>query len=196
MPNTLILCAMEMEKAAAPPGATVVVSGPGFRAALHAAEHALASSTPDLVLNIGTCGALRDGISLGDVFSPHLLGLDTYTLPGLPPAVLVSQDRVAVTRADKAALAALGADLVDMEALPVARLCLDRGIPFAAAKAVSDLSTEDLPLDFNFYRRRDGTFDQPRIAFAGIMKIRGLLRLQRQSRLAVEKLGDALAHAL
>jgi adenosylhomocysteine nucleosidase len=194
-----MICAMPIERAAAPSHWDVVVCGPGLIHASRATESALARSRPDLVVSAGTCGALRAAQALGEVYSIRKVLCEEESFIahdlGGPPATLWSQDRIAVTAAEKAALAARGGDLVDMEAAAVARACQLFGVPFAAVKAVSDLASEDMPLDFNRYRRLDGGFHLPSIAFAGMMKIRGLLRLQRQTRLAVEKLGIALANA-
>jgi adenosylhomocysteine nucleosidase len=200
MPNIVMICGMPMETHAAPAGWRVVVGGPGFQRARLATERVLTEILPDLVISAGTCGALRANLMLGQVFSANLVISDDSRFAACPldlsPAVLWSQDRVAVTREEKSNLAACGADIVDMESAAVARVCLERGVPFAAVKSVSDLSGENLPLDFNRYRRADGAFRLSAIAFAGIMKLRGLLRLQAQSRLAVEKLGEALARAV
>lgn len=198
MSEPLLVFGMKMELAAAPTGASAITGGPGFRRATNAIRDALARSTPSLVISAGTCGALRTQYKLGDVFVISRIesGLGVFHPRALTgtQAVLRSQDRVAATQSEKAALAAQGADLVDMEAAAVAAVCQERNIPFSAIKAVSDLADEDLPLDFNRYRAPDGGFQSARIAIAGIMKIRGLMRIQRQSRFAVEKLGEALAH--
>lgn len=198
MPELLFVFGMNMELAAAPSGASAIAGGPGFRRATSAIRDALAQATPTLVISAGTCGALRPQYKLGDVFVISRIESDLGVFHPDPlsgtQAVLRSQDRVAATQSEKAALAAQGADLVDMEAAAVAAVCQERNIRFSAIKSVSDLANEDLPLDFNRYRAPDGGFQNARIAIAGIMKIRGLMRIQRQSRFAVEKLGEALAH--
>ncbi len=198
MPDLLFIFGMGMELPAAPASARAIAGGPGFRRAEQAVRAALAQSKPDLVISAGTCGALRPGVQLGEVFAisrvESELGVFTPQSLAGPTAILRSQDRVAATREEKRQLADQGADLVDMEAAAVAAVCREKSVPFSAIKAVSDLADEDLPLDFNRYRAPDGAFHHARIAIAGIMKIRGLLRIQRQSRFAVEKLGEALAH--
>lgn len=197
MPEVVIVFGMEMEMRAAPAGVNARCGGPGFRRATAATREVLRAQRPDLVVSAGTCGALRSEFALGEVLVisriESELGSFTPQVLAGRPAVLRSQDRVAATANEKAALARQGADLVDMEAAAVAAVCAEQQVPFAAIKAVSDLAGEDLPLDFNRFRTPDGAFRQAHIAFAGIMKLRGLLRIQRQSRLAVEKLGEALA---
>jgi purine-nucleoside phosphorylase len=103
---------------------------------------------------------------------------------------------VAVTVAEKRELYEQGASIVDMEAAAIAAVCRERGVEFACLKAVSDLASEDLPLDFNRYRDADGRFQNARIAFAGIIKIMDLVRLKRQSDLAAKQLGAAIDTSL
>lgn len=201
--NVLVLCAQAVEAAAIEASGfscRVVVCGVGFRAATTAAAEAIEAGRPDLVLSAGTCGALRDGLGLGDVFSPSrvLSVLGDFELFQLkaPDAVLVSQDQVAVTKERKAALRFQGGDIVDMEAAAIAKVCEARNIPFACLKAVSDLAGEDLPLDFNRYRDADGKFQSTRIALAGIFQLPALIRLNSQNKLAAQALGRTIAGAL
>ncbi len=197
---TLFVCAMPIEADALPASASRLITGPGFRAATAAFSRHLAAHRPSLVVSLGTCGALDPEFSLGQVFTVSRiqspLGVFSPLPLAAPPAVLHSEDRVAVTAADKQRLFSTGAQIVDMEAAALALLCQQHGIPFACLKSVSDLATEDLPLDFNLYRDEAGTFSHLRIAFAGIMKITALIRLQRQTRIAVKGLQLALDAAL
>lgn len=196
MKDVLVVCAMGLEAEAIPAGFRVVKSGPGFRAARAAVNAAIVEQRPRLVVSAGTCGALDPSLEIGDVrmvtridsplgeFFPRTLGA--------AGAVLRSQDRVAVTARDKRLLFEGGAQIVDMEAAAIAVVCVQQGLPFACLKAVSDLAMEDLPLDFNLYRDEAGRFQHARIAFAGIMKISDLMRLQQQSKLAAKQLGEAI----
>lgn len=191
---------MPVEAAASPSGSRVAIAGPGFGLAEATARREIAASRPDVVISMGTCGALRPEFTLGQVFTANriLSPLGEFAALPLkaPTAVIYSQDRVAATAVEKAHLASLGGDLVEMESAAIARVCRELNVPFACIKAVSDTFGEDLPLDFNLYRSPDGHFQTARIAFAGIMKLGGLRRIERQTRLAVEKLGEALAHVL
>jgi adenosylhomocysteine nucleosidase len=195
MKDVLVICAMGMEARAIPAGYRVVECGPGFRAARAALDAAVAAERPRLVVSAGTCGALDPGLVIGDVrvvsrIESPLGTFEPRALAGVP-AVLRSQDRVAVTARDKKKLFDDGAEIVDMEAAALAYGCEAHGIEFACIKAVSDLAGEDLPLDFNLYRDEAGQFQTARIAFAGIMKIADLMRLKRQGTLAVQQLGEA-----
>ena len=64
-------------------------------------------------------------------------------------------------------------------------------------KVVSDTASEDLPLDFNRCRDREGRFSRLRIMLAALTRpsaISGLVRLDRNCRAAADKLGEFLAH--
>lgn len=193
--SVVLICAMGLEAAALPKeraGVSVVESGVGFRAAAETAERVVAGR-PELVLSVGTCGALDPKLEIGQVRVVRRVegfdgGFDALDMGGAG-GVLWSQDRVAVTVREKQELHARGAEIVDMEAVVVARVCAGAGVPFGCVKAVSDLASEDLPLDFNLYRDEAGRFQTSRIAFAGMMKIGELMRLQRQSKLAAQQLG-------
>jgi adenosylhomocysteine nucleosidase len=203
MRKLLVLCAQAVEAAAVRESGVechLIVCGVGFKAATTAAAESIESARPDLVLSVGTCGALREGLQLGDVFSPGRIlsvhgDFDLLRLQA-PDAVLVSQDQVAVTVQQKAALRFRGGDIVDMEAGAIARVCEARNLPFACLKAVSDLAGEDLPLDFNLYRDGQGKFQTTRIALAGIFQLPALVRLNSQNKLAAQALGRTLRGAL
>lgn len=77
---------------------------------------------------------------------------------------------------------------LDMESGAIGHAAAERQVPFLAARSVSDLQDEDLPLDFNLFLRPAGW---PR----GVMQIlsspsslAGLRRLRRQSRVAGDQL--------
>ena len=71
------------------------------------------------------------------------------------------------------------------------------GVPCRAVRVVSDSAGEDLPLDFNRYRDAEGRFQLTRIALAGLVRpftvLPKLMQLDRNSRLATEKLGAFFA---
>lgn len=200
MKDVLVVCAMGLEAEALPTHYRVVKSGPGFRAARAAAMAAIAEERPKLVVSAGTCGALDPLLKMGEVrvvsrVLSELGEFEPLKLKGVE-AVLRSQDRVAVTAADKRKLFETGAQIVDMEAAAVAQVCAEMGVAFGCIKAVSDLASEDLSLDFNEYRDAEGRFQTARIAFAGMMKIADLMRLQEQSKRAAKLLGAAIDDSL
>lgn len=183
MTRLLLCAALAAETQAFPPdgdwgidGVDVrsVVTGPGkVNAAAHLAGFLLDHPQwrPDLVLNVGTAGALADraqGICEVAVVEQHdldvptlrrltdeafwhgprrlvLLGRVGHAARARRPAprahVLLSGDHVVADRHERTRLGAV-ADLVDMEAYGVAALCARAGVAAAATKYVSDRADE------------------------------------------------------
>lgn len=145
-----------------PQGIPVVVTGVGKTAAAVATARALAvRDTSELVvLNVGTTGALRDGLS--GLFLPssvinHDVNADAIRAIGLDPqeelhveggdgTVLASGD-VFVTDPVVRARLAERAHLVDMEAYGVVYACREFGVPVRVVKHVSD-SADEAALDW------------------------------------------------
>ena len=70
------------------------------------------------------------------------------------------------------------------------------GVPFRCIRVVSDTAAEDMPLDFNLYRDADGRFSRAASRWPRSRRpftaIPALLRLDRNCRIAAEKLGEFL----
>jgi hypothetical protein len=84
-----------------------------------------------------------------------------------------------------------------MEAAGVARAAQELAVPFYCVRVVSDLANETFSIDFERFIMSDGRFNIARLALRAIMHpITGLpelLRLQRRTAEAAQKLGDYLA---
>jgi len=135
----------------------VVVTGMGKTAAAVATTRALAGVDPTrtTVLNIGTAGALRDGlegIHLPGVALNHDMNADAIRALGYDPeerlvlddgdeTVLASGD-VFVTDPTVRSALAKEAHLVDMEGYAVAYACRQMGVPVRLVKHVSDNADE------------------------------------------------------
>jgi adenosylhomocysteine nucleosidase len=153
----LIVSATKAEAEYVPAGIPVVVTGIGKTAAAVFTAQALATrNTEDLVVvNIGTTGALRDGLSglyLPSEVINHDINAEAVRALGLDPAdrlpieggdgtVLASGD-VFVTDPDLRARLAERAHLVDMEGYGVAYACRHFGVPVRLVKHVSDSADE------------------------------------------------------
>lgn len=153
----LVLSATRGEARYVPDGWEVLVTGVGKVAAATVTAQALATrDTRDLmVVNVGSAGALRDGLT--GVFTPgtvlnhdmnadlvRSLGLDpveTIDVPGGDGTVLASGDTFVVDPVIRERLAQR-ADLVDMEAYGVAFACRHFGVPVKLVKHVSDKADE------------------------------------------------------
>lgn len=133
------------------------------------------------VISTGFCGALDPSLKIGDIV--------------VGTGEIWSEDRVAVRAEDKRRLREkTGARVVEMEFAAVQAKAQAWGVPCRAVRVVSDTSGEDLPLDLNLYRDADGRFQLSRIAVAGLLRpftvLPRLMQLDRNSRLASEKLGE------
>src|SRR5690606_3227518 len=125
------------------------------------------------VLSVGFSGGLEGPLAVGDLVLPSaLIGLTRPGGPGMEPAVYrpdpaflrtaeealraaglrvmlgptVTAPGILTLPADKEALARqTGALAVDMESYWVARAAAERGLPFLALRAISDVLGEILP---------------------------------------------------
>jgi nucleoside phosphorylase len=140
-----------------PDGLPVLVTGLGKTAAAAAVAEALASTDLDhlTVVNVGTAGSLRPGMS--GIFRPstvlnHDLSADVVRALGYDPqellpvpdgdgTVLATGD-VFVTEQQVRERLAQRAHLVDMEGYAVVYACRRRGVPVRLVKHVSDEADE------------------------------------------------------
>ncbi|TCC66232.1 nucleosidase [Kribbella pittospori] len=162
MTEFVVVSAVVGEVRYVPAGVDVVVTGVGKTAAAVATSRMLAGrDTSELVvLNVGTTGALRDGLSgvyLPSTVINHDLNADAIRAIGLDPqealhveggdgTVLASGD-VFVTDPEVRARLAEQAHLVDMEAYGVVYACREYGVPVRVVKHVSD-SADEAALDW------------------------------------------------
>jgi len=158
----------------------LLANGPGVPNACAALQEVESMGRPlSLVVSAGFCGALDPALEPGDIVRATDFELEADALrpqallSAAPPASqgrYWTLDHVASTAAEKLALGQTGAKAVDMEAGGLALYCGVRDIPFCAVKVVTDRADEDLPLDFNRYRRADGRFDRAAIARAAALR--------------------------
>jgi adenosylhomocysteine nucleosidase len=189
----------------------LLAGGVGARRAAAAADELLDAWTPDLLVMAGVAGALDPALSVGDVVVADAVDTDAERrTPGVipvlrqPPAslsrarrgTLLSIDRVLQTAAEKRGAASGGRLAVEMETAGLARVARERGVPWAALRAVSDTADESLPLDFNRLRDPDGDLPTSRVALMALAQPRsipGLMRLGRNTSLAAEALAAYIA---
>jgi len=149
MPSILVVSALTHELDH--PG--VLFTGIGKLNAAYALTCALQHSTPDLVVNYGTAGGLKPGLS-GLVEVARVLQSDMNAMPLAPrgqtpedaspvvlssgqPGVLCGSGDQFVTAADPW-LQEQGVEVVDMELFAIASVCQREGVPWRAFKYISD----------------------------------------------------------
>jgi adenosylhomocysteine nucleosidase len=204
---------------AAAPAASILITGIGSRNAEKSAREFLAANSPELVLTCGFAGGLNPDLKPGDVvfetanapLAPSLSppggervsvrtgeGLfSRLSAAGAKPAKFFCADRIATTVAEKKKLRAeTGADAVELESGAIHAICRERGIPCATVRVISDTASEDLPLNFNALSKPDMNLDYGKLAWAVVKspgKIGALLKLQKQTQFAAERLAEVLS---
>jgi nucleoside phosphorylase len=185
------------------PAISVLVTGMGRKNSERALLQSLPKSLPGLVLTCGFAGALDPRLKIGNVVfevDPESRLAPSLQEAGAAPAIFHCATRVATTIAEKTALRkSTGADVVEMESQFIRRICRDKKIPSATVRAISDSALDDLPLDFNELMNENDTLSFSRLTLA-LMKSPGkipqLMQLQKNTRLAAQKLADVLTELL
>ena len=180
------------------------------------------SYEPDLVLTCGFAGGLNPDLKLGEVvfeiFSSSSRRESAQTeienqseptdvgcyererkliAAGAKPVKFFCADRIAITIAEKKKLRdETGADAVEMESAAIHEICHMQKIPCATVRVISDTANENLPLDFNALAKPDKNLDFGKLALAiakSPRKIPALMKLQKQTQFAAERLAEVLA---
>ena len=180
------------------PGALILITGMGRKNAEKSVRDFLASHAPTLVLTCGFAGGLNPELTAGAVvFATDDVPLrKKLAAAGARPARFYCTSHIATTAAEKQELRrSTAADAVEMESEAIHAVCREQGISCGTVRVISDTANEDLPLDFNRLANPDLSLDYGRLAVAVAKspgKIRALLRLQKQTRLAAEELAEVL----
>jgi adenosylhomocysteine nucleosidase len=184
------------------PAVRVAVTGIGGAAARRTVARELEAGRPGLVVMAGFCGALRDGLAVGDVLTPAEVVDDAgnrWACAGSGRGRLLTTTELVAGPGDKRKLGREhGADIVDMESAAVAAACRAAGVPFRSVRVVSD--TVDTALAPELVR----LFSGGRLSIWKVLRL--LLRkprllgefrrLDRDTRLAARNLAAALVTRL
>ena len=177
----------------------VLITGMGERNTRFAFEQALAEEKPGLVLTCGFAGGLRPELKTGTVLCQCKQDPELATRlekAGARPGKFAFSNSVATTAAEKRTLWDKSkADAVEMESQVIQMICQEKNIPCATVRVILDSAEEDLPLNFNELMTQDQTLNYAKLGLILLRspgKIRALLKLQKQSRAAAEKLSMVL----
>ena len=155
-----------------------ILAGPGVEVVLGGDDVDRHASGKQGVISIGIAGALApqlkpgawvvaDAVHAGDATLPTDRDWTMRLLSHLPAAsrgVLLGADTMAATAAVKAGLhRATGAIAVDMESHIAARAARRHGLPFVAARVISDTAHRTLPPAARVGMRADGGIDLPSV---------------------------------
>ena len=207
--------------AAGKSGISILITGIGRKNAEKSVREFLATNSPELVLTCGFAGGLNPDLKLGEVVfeltdrrgefhepqtekkirdSQSSSLREKLLATGAKPTKFFCADRITTTVAEKKKLCAeTGADAVEMESEAIHAVCRERGIPCPTVRVISDTANEGLPLDFNRLFKPDMNLDYGKLAWAIAKspgKIGALLKLQKQTRFAAERLADTLSRLL
>jgi len=168
----------------------------------------------DICVSSGLAGSLRANYQAGDIVAARQvrtnfihgdLGKDTISCDAelvasaemfgaRTVASFYTADHIVTKSIEKASLGTL-ADVVEMESFSVIKEAYAWGTRGIAVRAISDTSTEDLPIDFNLAVTNKGDMSLARMA-GQVMRSPGsvpsLVKFGRQSHLAAKALADFL----
>lgn len=149
----------------------LAIPGGGRSAALEAALLDAAQTGAEAIVSLGVAGALAEGLAPGDWVIAEAVIVDGSPLPtdaawrerlharlpGARAGVFLGSETMVTEAAEKArAHAATGAVAVDMESHVAARVARRLGLPFAAARVISDAAARSLPPAVKAGMRPDG----------------------------------------
>lgn len=172
-------------------------------AGIQAAQSVAASFSG--ICSIGTGGALDGSLLLADVIVASAVTDGATRWSALEPhgqaartGLVHSSAHIARTIEEKRKLNRSGAILVEMEAAGAARAAQELAVPFYCVRVVSDLADEAFFIDFESCIMADGRFSVSRLIMRALAhpfkSFPELLRLQRRTADAAEKLGGFLAN--
>jgi len=192
------------------PGVVLLETGEGVANVKRHLEKRLDRGAVRAVLSIGFAGALSPSLEVGDL----VIASEVRDAKGKPdiamlsaagrvngPAVrfgvaLTSHEILWRAESKRGLAGSLAVDeigFVDMESTAIAEVCGGRGVPFLIARTITDLLDEDLPLDFNKHRNRNGRVDNSKVVGAALLRPRLLLRLldlRKRSELCAERMAE------
>jgi nucleoside phosphorylase len=164
---------------------------------------------PDCMISSGLAGALKESFLPGVVVVPtnvrtlnnhanvdsdYELREEAIQLGAVPIDNLITVDRLVKTAEEKARLSCFG-EAIDMESAIVMSRFAGVGVPSMALRAISDGSSEDLPLDFDRCFTPQGAIKPMSLVRQVVRRpdnLPSLIRFGRQSYRAAQMLAEFL----
>lgn len=185
------------------PGLVVIITGMGARNAEEVGRQALLRWKPSWLVTSGFAGGLNRDWPRGSLImsaDPADSWRSHFSNAGFRPGQLTCQPRIAVTREEKAAIAArVHADAVEMESAVLQRMAIEQGVPSLTARVISDDWEEDLPLDFEKVLDDQQRIHAGKLALTLALrpsKIPALAAFGRRTQASAQVLATALVRAL
>ena len=183
------------------PEAMVAVGGIGEKRARHASEVVIEHAQPKLLVSAGMAGAVSPQLKVGDVGRIRVVVEastgDRYLTRG-GDWVLATSQNVSDAAEKQTLLTKYGADVVDMEGAAEAQVAKERGLEFAAVKAISDDASFVMP-PLNRFIDGNGKFDTRRFLFYVALHPKWwttLGKIRKNSKIASANLCRALEHLI
>jgi nucleoside phosphorylase len=183
------------------PEALIAVGGVGEKRARHAAEVVIERVQPKLLVSAGMAGAISPQLKTGDVGRIREV-VDVATGVRYPTRggewLLASSQAVNDVAEKRILLMKYGADVVDMEGAAVAQVAKERGLEFAAVKAISDEAAFSMP-PMNRFIDGNGRFDTRQFLVYIALHPKWwatLGRMRKNSKIASANLCRALQHLI
>lgn len=203
--KTIVIFPLEQEakpfRRLAPENVHIVIGGVGPSAMTQTLEQIRADGRPQRMILAGFCGALTEGLAVGEVIHAEAIVDAKGQRWGSDKAAttLLSTDTLVGEPTEKKRLGMrFGAVAVDMESAAFARYCAEREIPFTVLRAVSDdVNTRLSPELLGIIAA--GSISAARVVALLFRKpaiIPEIWRLYRNTRLAARRLATALAQYL
>jgi adenosylhomocysteine nucleosidase len=202
---------------------TIIEAGMGFANATTAARQIIGELRPDLVVSVGFCGGVLEGLQVGDaVVATGLAIVSEGGLKEVPVTIpeacrnfvchqaaegrrvfggLFATTTVIMPKRRLSALLPPDAQfpVVEMESAAIAVLAGEHGIPFAGLRTVSDPFDEELGFSLDEFCDDSMRIRIPKVLLTIIRKPRiipQLIRLAGNSRVAAGSLGQAMERLL
>jgi adenosylhomocysteine nucleosidase len=183
------------------PDAVVAVGGIGEKRARHAAELVIEHAQPKLLVSAGMAGAISPQLKIGNVGRIreviHVATSDRYPTHGGEWLLATSQN-ISDVAEKQSLLTKYGAHIVDMEAAAVAQVARERGLEFAAVKAISDDASFVMPPLAQFVDE-NGRFDTRQFLMYVALHPKWwatLGKMRKNSKIASANLCRALEHLI